>query len=162
MKFKNFSIWRGRLPHWRAEDVTYFVEFRHRRELVDIEMRELFAALLRPDGMKWDLLALCVGVARTELLFRVHNTPEGKPREIARIVEPAKSRVGRKIMKRTGERYPVFYSESFDRIVRDRAELEEKWKAIGGHEEESVFVWMRDIDQWDLPTDEIDIDLARS
>ena len=156
MKFKNFSIWRGRLPHWRADEVTYFVTFRHRRELVDVEIRELFTALLRPDGTRWDLLALCVAPIETELLFRVGERTAGSSREISKIVEPAKNKVGRRIMKRTGERFPPFYTESYDRIVRDRAELEERWQTIAQRDEEPQLVWMRDVDSWDLPDDELE------
>ena len=29
--WKGFHIWKGRLPHWRADDVTYYVTFRHKR-----------------------------------------------------------------------------------------------------------------------------------
>ena len=38
-KWANFNVWRGRLPHWRADDVTYYATFRHRRDLDEIRMR---------------------------------------------------------------------------------------------------------------------------
>jgi hypothetical protein len=130
MKFQNFSIWRGRLPHWRADEVTYYVTFRHRRELTEAERRHLLAALTRPDGSKWDLLIACVLPEVTELLFSVREGRDGRPYELSGIVEKAKAKVGRLIMKNTGERYSPFYTESYDRIVRDEIELEERWNAI--------------------------------
>lgn len=128
--FKNFSIWRGRLPHWRADDVRYYVNFRHRRPLNEDERHTLYKMLVRPDGRHWDLLILCVLPERTELVFTVRESPAGKPYELSDIIEKGKSRAGRAIIKKTGERYPPFYSESFDRIIRDEAELEERWMEI--------------------------------
>ncbi len=124
-------MWRGHLPHWRADDVTYYVTFRHRRPLDDRERRDLLRALLKPDGRQWDLLIVAVLPERTELMFKVREAPAtGRPYELSDVVEKAKSKVGRAIIKRSEERYPPFYEESYDRIVRDEAEIEERWQAI--------------------------------
>jgi hypothetical protein len=130
MQFRNFSIWRGRLPHWRADDVRYYVTFRHRRELDEQERRLLLRALLKPDGRKWDLMIVCVMPDSTELIFEVRDMPQGKPYELSDILEPAKRKAGNQIIKKTGERFPPFYGESFDRIIRDDAEFEERWLAL--------------------------------
>ncbi len=130
MPFKNFSIWRGRLPHWRADDVTYYVTFRHRRPLEPAERAQMLNALLRPEGRKWNLLILCVLPEATELIFTVNERREGEAFELSDIVEPAKRRVGKWVIKKTGERLPPFYEESFDRIVRDEVELQERFDAI--------------------------------
>lgn len=131
MRWNNFEIWRGHLPHWRADDVTYYVTFRHRRALDDAERRTLLRALLKPDGRQWDLVILVVLPERTELLFTVRDVPTtGRPYELSDIVEKAKTKVGRQLIKKTEERYPPFYDESYDRIVRDEAEYEERWQAI--------------------------------
>ena len=123
-KFKNFSIWHGRLPHWRADDVTYYVTFKHRRALDDKERVALLRALMRPDARKWDLVIACVLPEVTELMFVVLDSPAGAKYELSQIVEKEKARVGRQIQKRTGERYPPFYAESYDRIIRDSSEFE--------------------------------------
>ena len=130
MPFKNFSMWRGRLPHWRADDVTYYVTFRHSRELDPVERTMLLTALIRPEGKKWDLLCLCVLPETTELIFTVLASPDGSAYELSDIVEKAKAKVGRAIIKKTGERFPPFYQESYDRIIRDEAELQERMEAI--------------------------------
>ncbi|MEQ1936081.1 MAG: hypothetical protein ABL962_19680 [Fimbriimonadaceae bacterium] len=130
MRFENFSIWRGRLPHWRADGVRYYVTFKHRRELTPEECDLLCRYLLRPDGRKWDLTILCVLPALTELIFEVHAAPTGRPYELSDIVEKTKTKVGKLIIKKTGERFPPFYGESYDRIIRDEAELEEYWNRI--------------------------------
>ncbi|MBS1717298.1 MAG: hypothetical protein JSS72_06170 [Armatimonadetes bacterium] len=130
MPFKNFRMWRKRLPHWRADDETYYVTFRHRRPLDSAERLLLFRALLNPDGRRWNILILCVLPENTEILFTVTEKSPGVPYELSDIVEKAKDKAGRKIIKATGERFTPFYTESYDRIVRDEAELDERWQAI--------------------------------
>jgi hypothetical protein len=130
VRFKNFSIWRGRLPHWRADDVRYYVTFRHRRDLDAAERQLLVRGLLRPEGRKWDLMILCVLPGQTELIFSIREKPTGQPYELSEIIEKAKAKVGRDIIKKSGERFPPFYTESYDRIIRDDAELEERWQTI--------------------------------
>lgn len=124
-RFKNFKIWRGRLPHWRADDVRYFVTFRHRRELDEGERRVLFLSLLKPDGSRFDLIALLVLSDRTEMLFTVRKTASGEAYELSKTIEQAKSKAGKAICKSSGERFPPFYTESYDHIVRDEDELDE-------------------------------------
>lgn len=130
LRFKNFSIWRGRLPHWRADDVTYYVTFRHSRELDAEERAWLFRALLRAEGRQFKFQILCVLPETTEMLFQVQEGTGGRPHELAKIVEAAKRHAGKRVTKSTGERYPPFWSESYDRIVRDEAEFEERWLDI--------------------------------
>ncbi len=130
MAFKNFSIWRGRLPHWRADDVTYFVTFRHRRSLDEAERHLLVRNLVKPDGRRWELLILCVLPDRTDLIFKVLESPNGEPYELSEVVEKAKTKTGKLIIKKSGERFPPFYAESYDRIIRDESELEVRWEEI--------------------------------
>jgi len=124
MPWKGFKIWRGKLPHWRAEDVTYYVTFRHRRELSESERQLLMGKLMRGGAAHWDLLAAAVGCSVTELIFRITSEREGRPTELSTLIEPAKRKAGREIMKATQERWPPFFDESYDRILRDDAELE--------------------------------------
>lgn len=158
MKFKNFKMWRGRLPHWRADEVTYYVTFRHRRALDESERAELLGRLMRPEGKRWRLLIACVLPESSELIFTVEVDPRGEPYELSDTVEQAKAKAGRAIQKRTGERYPPFYQESFDRIVRDESELEERWQSIFGapvnaelaeSPEEYGQLWVSDVPQVD-------------
>lgn len=130
MRFSNFKIWRGKLPHWRADDVRYFVTFRHRRALDEAERRVLFKYLIRPEGRRWDLVILCVLPEKTDLIFTVREGRGGEPYELSDVVESAKRKAGNVIIKNTGERFPPFYAESFDRIIRDEAELEDRWNEI--------------------------------
>lgn len=126
MKFKNFKIWRGKLPHWRADDVLYYVTFRHKRPFDEVERSHLFRSLLTIDGKKWSLLVLCVLPEATEMMLVLNDNQS----ELSKIIEKAKGSADKKIRKKTNERFPVLYEESYDRIVRDDTEREERFMAI--------------------------------
>lgn len=147
-RWQNFSIWRGRLPHWRADDVRYYVTFRHRRELTDPEMHLLYARLMRAQRRRLDFLILSVRPTASEMVFLVQKDPEGEPYELSDVVEKAKRQAGAAIIKRSGERFPPFYLESYDRILRDDDEFEATFLRIlqapadeGWIEEEADWVW---------------------
>lgn len=129
-RWNNFTIWKGKLPHWRADDVHYYVTFRHRRPLTENECQILFSTLLKPQGKKWDVDILCVLPEKTELIVTVDKDPSGESFELSDIVEKAKSKAGKLIVKKSGERYPPFYFESYDRIMRDDEETEVTWQSI--------------------------------
>ncbi len=118
-------MWRGRLPHWRADDERYYVTFNHRRPLSEKECRVLFAHLLRAQRSRLDYMVLLVLPERSEMIFNVKKDSEGTEYELSDIVEKAKVKAGRNIIKESGERWPPFSHESYDRIMRDEAELEE-------------------------------------
>jgi len=129
-QWKNFHIWRGRLPHWRADDVIYYITFRHSRDLDQSERDILLACILNAEGKHWDLLIVLVCLDRTEMMGRVRADAGGTAYELSKIVERAKSKAGKLILKRSGERFPPFYAESYDRIVRDDAEFEDRWSDL--------------------------------
>ena len=105
--------------------MTYYATFRYRRELSDAECDVLFANLRKHDGRRWALVACVVLPESTEVIFEM--TEEG---ELSDILEKAKTRAGKAIIKASGERFPPFYQESYDRIIRDDVELEERLEAI--------------------------------
>lgn len=129
-RWQNFSIWRGRLPHWRADDVNYYVTFKHQRELEMGEREILFSRLFRAQRSKLDFALLCVRPKETEMVFQVKTAPSGEVYELSDVIEKAKKKAGAQIIKKSGERWPPFYIESFDRIIRDDAEFEELWLKI--------------------------------
>lgn len=123
-------MWRGRLPHWRAENEIYYVTFRHRRPLVDSERSILLTSLLRGQRRKLDLLIIGVLPDQTDMLFRVEKGPDGEEFELSDVIEKAKRRAGKAITAKSGERFPPFWTESFDRIMRDEEEVQTHWQTI--------------------------------
>lgn len=119
MGWKNFQMWRGRLPHWRADDVTYYATFNHRRDLSEDEMQALFSELLKRLARNLNVLVLAVTPSTTEMLFRE------KGKDFTDLLEKAKAKAGKLIVAKSGERWPPFGGESYDRIIRDEVEYEE-------------------------------------
>jgi len=122
-RWRNFSVWHGRLPHWRADGVWYYVTFRHRRDLSEDEQAELFTAFVRQPAAKWELATLCVLPGSTSLIVSLPEQRMPGKNELEDIVERCKTKAGKAILKSSGERYAPFYAESYDRIVRDEAEM---------------------------------------
>ena len=118
-------MWRGRLPHWRADDENYYVTFNHRRPLEDHECRVLFAHLMRAQRSRLDYMVLVVVPEKTEMIFQVKKDSEGQEYELSDVIEKAKTKAGRQIIKASGEKWPPYSMESYDRILRDDAEVEE-------------------------------------
>lgn len=110
--------------------MVYYVSFRHRRPLEAVERDLLLATVTRVDGRKWELLIACVLPEKTDLMLTVMTDASGQPYELSDVLEGIKRRVGKKLIGKSGERFPPFTGESYDRIIRDDAELEEKWQAI--------------------------------
>ncbi len=133
--------------------MVYYATFRHRRPLTEPERSLLLNTLLRSDGKYLDVLIACVLPEATEIVFTARVAPSGETYELSDILEKAKTKAGRKIIKSTSERFPPFYNESYDRIIRDEIELEERWSAIFdspiAHElvedvEEYSYLWVAD------------------
>lgn len=85
---------------------------------------------MKPDGKQWDLEILCVLPNQSEMIVTVGEKAEGVLHELSDIVEKAKTKAGKQIIKKTEERFPPFYQESYDRIMRDESEFETFWEAI--------------------------------
>lgn len=99
------------------------------------------------------LAILSVGSERTELIFELLEGKDGRPAELSQIVERAKVKAGKEILKKTGERYPPFFNESYDRIIRDEPEMLERWQAAFdlALDDEETFLWFRDMPEEGSP-----------
>jgi len=124
MAWKNFQMWRGRLPHWRADDVTYYATFSYRRDLDEEEMQILFAELLKRLARGLNLILLATFPDKTEMVFR------DRGKDFTDTIEKAKVKAGKLLIEKSGERWPPYSTESFDRIIRDEDEYEETWTRI--------------------------------
>lgn len=73
---------------------------------------------------------MCVLPETTELVFTMSEGLNGEALELSDVLEKAKTQAGKEIMKRSGERFPPFYHESYDRIIRDDAEWLEHFEHL--------------------------------
>src|SRR5216684_4194183 len=123
--------YRGKLPHWRQDQVTYFVTWRlgRSREELDASERDLVVAAMKSfDGQRYQLAAYVVMDDHVHALL----TPF-VGYELKAILHSWKSFTARQ-MQREHKRFGrVWQDESFDRIVRDDEEFAQKLDYIVGN-----------------------------
>lgn len=82
------------------------------------------------EGRKFEYSVICVLPEATEMMFTVCDDSSGEKYELSDVLEKAKSKAGKEIIKKSGEKWPPFYHECYDRIVRDDAEFEDTFLKI--------------------------------
>jgi len=113
------------LPHLETSEATYFVTFRSNLLLPvtarDVALSEIYGC----DGTCLDLVAAVVMPDHVHVIFRAPSGCEDEPRPS--VDEGA---VSEKINHLFARRGALWMDESFDHIIRNEAELEEKIEYI--------------------------------
>ncbi len=140
---KQFSVSQRRLPHWQSPGAVYFVTFRtHQRRELTPEMRDcVLEACHHSHGSKYDLRAVTVMPDHVHLLVWPLPLDASSPQTVAQrgfhalseVLHGIKSYTANQIQKKWQWIGPVWQHESYDRIVRDEAEYEEKWNYIANN-----------------------------
>ena len=116
------AVRRRHLPHWSQAGATYFVTFRLRAAPLTasevIRVRDHIAA---GDGRFYSLTAAVVMPDHVHLLL----TPL-PGYDLSRVMKGVKGVSAKRLNEPRGTAGPVWQDESWDRIVRDVEELEEK------------------------------------
>ena len=123
-----FYAYRRRLPHWRLTGATYFVTWRlacGQQDLTPSERTLLVQALKHFEHQRYELAAYVVMNDHVHVVVM----PLAEHR-LEEIVRSWKSYTARTFQRETGRCGNVWLVESFDRIVRDDAELLEKAQYI--------------------------------
>ncbi|OGC83098.1 MAG: hypothetical protein A2W07_00285 [candidate division Zixibacteria bacterium RBG_16_43_9] len=119
---EGLQITRRKLPHWTLEGSTYFVTFRTAQGELSIEEQKLVLEHVIKNNEKfYTLIAVVIMPDHVHLML----TPSGEC-QLRRIMKGIKGTTARliNIKKRTSG--SVWMKESFDRIIRDQKELDEK------------------------------------
>jgi REP element-mobilizing transposase RayT len=127
------SSWRvyGRfLPHWRAEDVVYFVTWRlqHDQEpLTPTERDGIISVLRHFDAQRYELYAYVI------MDDHAHVLAEPLPAySLEQVVHSWKS-YSAHVLRRGSRGGRIWQREYYDRIVRNEADLIEKMNYILGN-----------------------------
>ncbi|HUJ08510.1 MAG TPA: transposase [Verrucomicrobiae bacterium] len=129
-----FHFTRRRLPHRQTPGEVYFVTFRPRqaRVLHPHERNIALSACRFWDGKKIELYAVVIMPNQVHLLLQprpAENDSSGVY-NLAEVLRSIKSFSAHKISKSSGIKGAVWQHESYDRIVRDKAEFDEQWRYI--------------------------------
>jgi REP element-mobilizing transposase RayT len=122
-KSEDLVFKRRNLPHLEVPGATYFVTFRCGPKLeLPPEARDLaFAAIQACDRKTIDLDAAVVMPDHAHVIFRLMNGYK-----LSHVIQRIKGRSARRIKQMLNSEGSIWMDESFDHIIRDAAELEEK------------------------------------
>jgi REP element-mobilizing transposase RayT len=125
------QITRRNLPHWQIGGSTYFITFRTKNLELPAEARRMVVDACRHfDATRYTLWAAVVMPDHAHLLLQPAEIEPGRWWPLATILNSIKGFTARQIndlLERSGS---VWLDERFDRIVRDEAELIEKWTYV--------------------------------
>lgn len=116
---------RRNLPHLAVPGATYFITFRAHVELPPAARDVVIASICACNQMSIDLEAAVVMPDHAHLILRVIE-----PYELSQILQPIKGGPARAINRILKRRGSVWSDESFDHIIRQGAELEERIEYI--------------------------------
>jgi thiamine-phosphate pyrophosphorylase len=116
------EVARRRLPHWRLSGSTYFLTFRLARgELPAAERAVVLNHVRAGDGQWYKLVAAVVMPDHVHLLLRPNDGVD-----LSRILKGIKGVSARLVNAARNTTGQVWQDESWDRIMRDQDELDEK------------------------------------
>ncbi len=121
-KEDGLQITRRNLPHWTLKGSIYFITFRTAQGELTIEEQKLVLEnILKSNEKFYKLIAVVVMLDHIHLLL----TPV-KEYDLSRIMKGIKGTTARQINLKRGSSGSIWREESFDRIIRDQKELDEK------------------------------------
>ncbi|MEW5946843.1 MAG: transposase [bacterium] len=129
---QSLNMQQRNLPHVYAEESTYFVTFRCCKEMSIPEQAryEVLSAILHWDEKRIDLDAAVIMPDHVHMIFRImpeeyDDRLEACP-TISKILHSIKSFSSNRINKILNRRGSFWLDESFDHIIRNEAEWQEK------------------------------------
>jgi REP element-mobilizing transposase RayT len=125
---------RRHLPHWQIGSSVYFITFSTRRiELPEVCRQTILDACHFWDGKKIRLHLICVMPDHVHALIEPLEESPGVYHDLSKVLHSIKSFTAHEINKMMGNSGPLWEEESWDRIIRDEKEYEEKWNYILGN-----------------------------
>lgn len=159
-KFKEiseFTINRRNLPHWQLPGVFYFITFRTKNLILnDFEKDIIYESIIMYDKMKYNLISFVIMPDHIHLILKPLEKNPSKFYNLSEIMHSIKSFSAHKISNSGIEKNNhIFQHESFDRIIRNEAELYEKMVYIYNNpikkalsDENGFYKWYYVIENW--------------
>lgn len=118
----DIRITRRHLPHWTLKGVAYFVTFRTVKGELSVDEQKLVLEHI-VDGNKKFYILISV-IVMPDHIHLLLMSEEGY--SLSRIMKGIKGTLAQKINSKRGTSGSIWQDESFDRIIRDQNELNEK------------------------------------
>jgi REP element-mobilizing transposase RayT len=119
-----FRIYRRTLPHWRQDGATYFVTWRLHQCQPQLSPQDRTIVANAIDYFNRQRYQLAAYVVMDDHVHVV-VTPFGNV-ELSAILHSWKSFTSHRLVKTSDRTAPVWQDESYNRIMRNREELDEK------------------------------------
>ena len=127
-----FKATRRNLPHWQQPGCTYFLTWCVPNLVLDPEDRTItLKSILFWDTQRWDVYSVVVMPDHVHLLAHprlIEATLPERFHDLSEILHSVKSYTSHRINARRGRSGCVWQDETYDRIIRDEDEFEEKWQ----------------------------------
>jgi REP element-mobilizing transposase RayT len=121
-KASDLRIARRRLPHWRLEGSAYFITFRLRSGELTAAERQLVKEHIRSGHRRYyTLMAVVIMPDHVHLILR----PD-LGYDLSRIMQGIKGASANRVNRTRGRMGTLWQDESYDRIIRDAEEYQEK------------------------------------
>lgn len=126
MEYGPLEFRKRNLPHWSSEGCTYFITFRLATHPLSADERQLVAAHIQAGNERFYRLAAAVVMPdHVHLLLR--PLPGYDLSRIMKGIKGVSARLVNRSRQTTGQ---IWQNESWDRIVRDSAEFDEKLRSM--------------------------------
>ena len=128
----SFQATRRNLPHWQQPGSVYFITWRIKGEeiLSSEEKTIVLKSILYWDKVKWNVHAAVVMPNHVHAITQPLAPPDGGAYNLSEIVRSVKTFSARTINAQRGVRGPLWQDERYDRIIRNEAELLQKWQYL--------------------------------
>lgn len=127
-----FQATRRNLPHWQQPGSVYFITWRLKGEgfLSPKEKTIILNSLLYWDKVQWNVYAAVVMPNHVHAITQPLAVPDGGAYNLSEIVRSVKTFSARTINAQREVRGTLWQDERYDRIIRDEAELLQKWQYL--------------------------------
>jgi len=144
------------LPHFERPWAKYFITFSTagRRELPESARKIVFDAIRHFHGNRYHLYAACVMPDHVHMLIepaiceREPGTDAPVFHKLTDILHSLKSFTAHEIVKAGWPDQRVWEKESFDRLIRSEADLQEKFEYIAVNSQEAGLVGFEEVYPW--------------
>jgi REP element-mobilizing transposase RayT len=150
-----FTATRRNLPHWQDPGAIYFLTWNTLEGLnLEPEDRTMTLNAIRHwDALRWELHSTVVMPDHVHVLAQMLPLEPDNPVcqlswNLSELLKSVKGFSSRSINNRKGRIGSFWQDESFDRIVRDGAEFEEKWNYIRNNPVKSGLVERPEEYEW--------------
>lgn len=143
LSVNEFTIKRRNLPHWQNPGCIYFITFRTYKGIIldDTSKQIIYDAIIYQDKKKCRFYSFVIMPDHVHIMLQPIEINQGQDINLSLIMQAIKGFASKQIIKhinimntQTGTSVPpikhIFQSESFDRIIRNEEELNEKMNYI--------------------------------